>query len=843
LKRPKNDEREDEKVSGKKTDWKPQALPPEKLYTVCDTKQFSFKTTAELDDLTSVVGQKRAVEAIEFAIGMRRKGYNLFALGPTGTGKFSLLQRFISKTAADDPVPDDWCYVNNFDEPHKPRALALPAGRARGFALDMDNLITDLQQAIPAVFESEDYQNRKEKLAESYKERHEKAFSDLQKRANAEDITIVRTPMGLGLAPMKEGEVLSPDDFSALPKDEQKKRKARMEDFQRELEGILREVPRWEKEHREKIRELNQDVVRRVVDHQIDELEETYKDIPAVLEYLEQVQVAVIENLGDFIPGEAQGQNTPEGGSDSAFRAYRVNVIVDNCTSIEGEACGEDDDDAVHHAEATGAPVVYEDHPTMANLVGRAEHLSHYGSLVTDFNLIKPGALHRANGGYLILDARNLFMQPFAWDALKRTLRAQSIRIESPGESYGLVSTITLEPEPIPFKAKVFLTGDPMLYYLLARYDPDFKELFKVAADFDNRMDRTDDSALQYAQLIATLARKEDLKPLDKNAVARVVEHGARLADDAEKLSTHMGSIVDLVREADYIAGREGRKTVGAKDVQAAIDAEIYRSDRIRERIHEEIQRGTLVIDTTGEKVGEVNGLAVYQLDHFAFGRPSRISCRVRIGKGEVVDIERQVDLGGPLHTKGVLILTSYLATKFALNKPLSLSATLVFEQSYSGVEGDSASSTELYALLSALSDMPIKQNLAVTGSVDQNGRVQAIGGVNEKIEGFFDVCRTRGLTGDQGVLIPEANVKHLMLRSDVVEACRKGRFHIYPVATIDQGIEILTGVPAGEPDETGQFPIASVNRAVGARLDAFTRKAHEFATVAPRKGRKRRDD
>lgn len=406
-----------------------------------------------------------------------------------------------------------------------------------------------------------------------------------------------------------------------------------------------------------------------------------------------------------------------------------------------------------------------------------------------------------------------------------------------------MVSTITLEPEPIPFKAKVFLTGDPMLYYLLARYDPDFKELFKVAADFDNRMDRTDDSALQYAQLIATLARKEDLKPLDKNAVARVVEHGARLADDAEKLSTHMGSIVDLVREADYIAGREGRKTVGAKDVQAAIDAEIYRSDRIRERIHEEIQRGTLVIDTTGEKVGEVNGLAVYQLDHFAFGRPSRISCRVRIGKGEVVDIERQVDLGGPLHTKGVLILTSYLATKFALNKPLSLSATLVFEQSYSGVEGDSASSTELYALLSALSDMPIKQNLAVTGSVDQNGRVQAIGGVNEKIEGFFDVCRTRGLTGDQGVLIPEANVKHLMLRSDVVEACRKGRFHIYPVATIDQGIEILTGVPAGEPDETGQFPIASVNRAVGARLDAFTRKAHEFATVAPRKGRKRRDD
>ncbi len=824
-------------MSGKQKAWKPQALKPSQLYTICDPKQFDFKTTAELEDLDSVVGQKRAVEAIEFAIGMRRKGYNLFALGPTGTGKFSLLKRFVEKAAADDPVPDDWCYVNNFDEPHKPRALALPAGTARGFAQDMDTLVADLQQAIPAVFESEDYQTRKEKLAESFKERQEKAFSDLQKRANAEDITIVRTPMGLGLAPMEKGEVLSPEEFSKLSEKEQKKRKKRIEEFQHELEGMLRDVPRWEKEHREKLRELNQDVVRRVVDHQIDELEERHGDLPEVLDYLEQVQDSVIENLGDFIPNEAPQQGAPEGGAEGAFRAYRVNVVVDNCPMAEGEDCEEE------HRAAKGAPVIYEDHPTMTNLLGRAEHLSHYGSLVTDFNLIKPGALHRANGGYLIIDARNLFMQPFAWDALKRALRAQAIRIENPGESYGLVSTITLEPEPIPLKAKIFLAGDPMLYYMLSRYDPEFKELFKVAADFDNRMDRTDDSALQYATLIGTLARKEELRPLDKKAVARVVEHGARLADDSEKLSTHMGSIVDLVREADYLAGKQNRKTVQAEDVQAAIDANVYRSDRIRERIHEEIQRGTLVIDTEGAKVGEVNGLAVYQLDHFAFGRPSRISCRVRIGKGEVVDIERQVDLGGPLHTKGVLILTSYLATKFALNKPLSLSATLVFEQSYSGVEGDSASSTELYALLSALSDFPIKQNLAVTGSVDQNGRVQAIGGVNEKIEGFFDVCRTRGLTGDQGVLIPEANVKHLMLRADVVEACRQGKFHVYPVETIDQGIEILTGVPAGAPDENGQFPIASINRAVGARLDAFTRKAHEFATVAPRRGRKRRDD
>ena len=818
--------------------WKPEALTPDQLYTVCDPNQFDFKTTAELEDLDSVVGQKRAVEAIEFAIGMRCKGYNLFALGPTGTGKFSLLKRFIAKAATEEPVPLDWCYVNNFDEPHKPRALALPSGTARGFALDMDKLVIDLQQAIPAVFESDDYEARKEKIAESFKERHEKAFSDLQKRANNEDITVVRTPMGLGLAPLKEGEVLSPDEFSALSDKEQKKRKARIEDFQHELEGLLRDVPRWEKEHREMVRELNQDVVRRVVDHQIDELEERYVDVPAVLEYLEQVQAAVIENLADFIPGESGQQGAPEGaGAEGAFRAYRVNVIVDNCPMAEDEDCEEAD------REVRGAPVVYEDHPTMANLVGRAEHLSHYGSLVTDFNLIKPGALHRANGGYLILDAHNLFMQPYAWDALKRSLRAQAIRIESPGESYGLVSTITLEPEAIPLDAKICLAGDPQLYYMLSRFDPDFKELFKVAADFDNRMDRTDDSALQYATLIGTLARKEELRPLDKKAVARVVEHGARLADDAEKLSTHMGSIVDLVREADYLAGKERRKTVKAKDVQAAIDANVYRSDRIRESIHEEIERGTLVIDTEGEKVGEVNGLAVYQLDHFAFGRPSRISCRVRIGKGEVVDIERQVDLGGPLHTKGVLILTSYLATKFALNKPLSLSATLVFEQSYSGVEGDSASSTELYALLSALSNMPIKQNLAVTGSVDQNGRVQAIGGVNEKIEGFFDVCRTRGLTGDQGVVIPDANVKHLMLRADVVEACRKGQFHVYPVETIDQGIEILTGVPAGAPGENGQFPIASVNRAVGARLDAFTRTAHEFATVAPRRARKRKDD
>lgn len=482
------------------------------------------------------------------------------------------------------------------------------------------------------------------------------------------------------------------------------------------------------------------------------------------------------------------------------MRRFQVNVLVD-------------------HSDTEGAPVVFEDNPTYQNLLGRVEHMARMGALMTDFNLIKRGALHRANGGYLLLEARKILMQPFAWEGLKRALRSGQLRLESPGEMYSLISTVSLEPEPVPLKVKVALIGDPMLYYLLSTYDPEFGELFKVKADFAERMDRDPEQQKQYARLIAGLVQENELRPFDRGAVARVIEHSARVVGDGEKLSTQVKGITDLLREASYWAGQSEDEVVTAEDVQKALDAKIYRSDRLRARIQEEIQRDTLLIDTEGTQVGQVNGLSVIQLGDFAFGRPSRITAQIRLGKGEVINIEREVELSGPLHSKGVLILSGFLGGRYATEQPLSLSASLVFEQSYGGVDGDSASSAELYALLSAIAQVPIRQSLAVTGSVNQHGQVQAIGGVNEKIEGFFDVCQARGLTGDQGVLIPVANVKNLMLRHDVVEAVKENRFHVYPIETIDQGIEILTGTPAGEPDDEGTYPEGTINAMVQARL------------------------
>jgi lon-related putative ATP-dependent protease len=512
----------------------------------------------------------------------------------------------------------------------------------------------------------------------------------------------------------------------------------------------------------------------------------------------------------------AAGQRAPDGRG--ALRRYQVNVLVD-------------------HSESEGAPVIYEDNPTYQNLVGRVEHMAQMGALLTDFSLIKAGTLHQANGGYLILDARKVLTQPYAWDGLKRVLQSGKIRIESVGQMLSLVSTISLEPEAIPLQVKVALFGEQLLYYMLWQLDPDFRELFKVAADFASDMDRSDDSQQLYARLIATLVRQDELRPFDRSAVARVIEHSARTVGDADKLSTQMRGLNDLLQEADYWAGQSKKEAVTAADVQRAIDAQIFRSDRMRERAQEAILRETLLIDTEGAQVGQVNGLSVISLGNFWFGRPSRITAQVRLGKGEVIDIEREVKLGGPLHSKGVLILSGFLGARYAGESPLSLSASLVFEQSYGGVDGDSASSAELYALLSAIAQVPIKQSLAVTGSVNQFGQVQAIGGVNAKIEGFFDICLARGLTGEQGVLIPAANVKHLMLRQDVVEAVEKGQFHVYSVETIDQGIDILTGVPAGEPDEVGCYPEGTINYRVKKRLSELAEKRQAFVEAASGKG------
>ncbi|QYJ15065.1 hypothetical protein Rxycam_00877 [Rubrobacter xylanophilus DSM 9941] len=778
-------------------------LKPERLYRRCDPESLPFKTTGELEELDGGMGQPRAVEAVRFGIGIERPGYNIYALGPPGTGKHALVRHFLHAKAAERPAPSDWVYVHDFAHPNRPRAIELPPGMGTRLRRDMEQLVEELRPALSSAFEGEEYQARRRAIEEEFAERSNQAFAELRRKAQERGLALLQTPMGWVFAPLRGGQVLSPQELQQLPEEERGRLEREVEELQQELQRVLsQDIPRWQREMQRKLRELNREVTNFAVGSRIEELKEEYAEFEEVAEYLEEVRRDIVQNAREFLGqgGDVQEPGREERTQPPPARRYQVNVLVDR-------------------GGMDRAPVVYEDNPTYQNLLGRVEYMAQMGALVTDFNLIRPGALHRANGGYLILDARRLLMQPFAWEGLKRALRSRLLRIESPGQMVGLISTISLEPEPIPLDVKVVLLGDRLLYYLLSALDPEFGQLFKVAADFDEEVDRNGENDLLYARLIGTIARREGLRPFDRTGVARVIEHGSRLAGDSGKLSIHVESLADVLREADYWASRNGNGAVTAADVQRAIDARTYRSDRLRERVQEEILRGTLLIDTEGERVGQVNGLSVIELGGFAFGRPSRISARVRMGRGEVVDIEREVKLSGPIHSKGVLILAGFLGGRYASERPLSLSASLVFEQSYSGVEGDSASSAELYALLSAISGVPIKQSLAVTGSVNQHGDVQAIGGVNEKIEGFFDICRKRGLTGEQGVIIPHSNVRHLMLRRDVVEAVERGEFHIYPVRTVDEGIELLTGLPAGEPDEEGHFPEDTVNGMVERRL------------------------
>ena len=798
-----------------------QPLRADQLCRTCDGSQFDFETTAELEDLNEIIGQERAVGAVQFGIGIRREGYNLFTLGPSGTGKRTTIGQFLDRKAAAAPVPSDWCYVNNFEQAHKPRALRLPSGQGVVLRQDMEQFIEELLTTIPAAFESEDYRTRRQEAQEEFKERQEKAFNELQNHARERSIALIRTPAGLAVAPLKEGEVISPDEFQKLPEEERKRFEKDIAEVQARLQEALPQARQWEREARKKVKELDRQVATFAVGGMMDELRAKYAELPDVVNYLNAVQQDVVENVDEFRKSDeapqAMGVPLPRSVmSAPLLRRYQVNVLVDL-------------------SQSRGAPVVYESNPTYNNLIGRIEQLAQMGALLTDFNLIKPGALHRANGGYLILDARQLLLQPYAWEGLKRALRSREVRIESLSQALSLISTVSLVPEPIPLDVKVVLIGDRMLYYALVQFDPDFGELFKVEADFNEDMERTPESNLLYARLVATMARGEDLRPFDRGAVARVVERSARMAGDASKLSVHLLSIADLLREADYWAIVAGNGVVTADDVQRAIDTQIHRADRVRERVHDRIQQGTILIDTSGERVGQVNGLSVVELGNFSFGQPSRITARVRIGGGKVVDIEREVELGGPIHSKGVLILSSFLGARYAAEHPLSLSASLVFEQSYGGVEGDSASMAELCALLSALARVPIKQSFAMTGSVNQHGEAQPIGGVNEKIEGFFDVCKARGLTGEEGVVIPTSNVQHLMLRRDVVEAVEAGQFHVYPMRTVDEAIALLSGIPAGERDAEGNFPEGSMNQLVEARLVELAEKQRAFS--APAKG------
>ena len=792
-------------------------LPPALLYRPCDPAGLPFELVGELEDLLEPIGQDRAVEAVQFAVAMRRKGYNVYALGASGTGKHTLVRDLLRRRAEDTPTPPDWCYVNNFTDPQKPRRLQLPPGRGNGLRDAMKRLVQELRAALPAAFERDDYRARRDVIDQQFKQRNEQGFGELQRRAEQKGISMLRTPMGLALAPRRDGKVLTPELFEALPEADRERIQRDLEEVQGELEAVMQKVPQWEREHREAVRELNRNTTGAAIALMMDELRAGYCDFPDVVQHLDAVEQDIKENADDFLtpaqppPGMPAPAPVEEAMTEARFRRYQINVIVDN-------------------GGQRGAPVIYEDNPTHQTLVGRVEYVARFGALVTDFNLLTAGALHRANGGYLMLDAQRLLSGNFGWASLKRALNADEIRIETLEQLLSMASTVSLQPEPIPLDVKIVLLGPPLLYYLLSGADEDFKELFKIAADFDDRVERTPETTLLYARFIAGVVRREKLLPIDRGAVARVIERAARLVGDADRLSAGLREIVDLVQEADQLAAGAGKTRVTAVEVQNAIDGQFRRSDRIYRRLQEEIGRKTIRIETDGEQIGQVNGLSVMSLGGLSFGNPSRITARIRLGRGEVVDIEREVELGGPLHSKGVLILSGFLGGRFGGTRPLSLNASLVFEQSYGGVDGDSASAAELFALLSALAEAPISQSFAVTGSVDQLGRIQAIGGVNEKIEGFFDACGITGFTGRQGVIIPASNVKHLMLRQDVVAAAAEERFRILPIETVDQGMALLTGLSAGEPDAEGDYPAGTINHRIAARLDAFAAKAAELA-------------
>jgi predicted ATP-dependent protease len=793
------------------------AIPPARLRRPANLAALTFTSTAECPPIDGFTGQNRALDAVRFGSRIGKPGFNLFAIGAPGARMQHAVETMLTAASTTRPAPSDWVYVHNFAAPHRPTAIGLPAGRAPLFQKAMHELIEDLKAALPMAFESEDYQKRRGALDEVFQKKQADAFAALRGKAEAAQLVLLRTPLGFAFAPAKKGQVISPDEFRTWDGAKQAEVQKSIEALEPELEHIMHQFPAWEKARRDDVRKLNRDTAGLAIAPLIEDAKAKFADLPQVAAHLDTVRADLVENIGMFIV-KPDGEEGPAStmGLGGPFDRYEVNVMVS------------------HASGTTGAPVVQELHPTLGNLTGRIEYMSQQGALLTNFLLIKPGAIHRANGGYLLLDARSLLMEAFSWTALKRLLKQGKIVIEDVNHFLGLTSTVTLEPDPIPLDLKVILFGDRMLYYMLAMYDPEMTEHFKVLADFEDDFDRSDANEMALASIIASIAKEDKLRPLELEAVGLVIERAARMAEHSDKLSLLTGELRDLIVEADFRAGDAGHAIISRADVQLALDEQTRRAARLRDRSQEAILQEIALIDTQGSRTGQINGLSVLELGGFAFGRPSRITCRVRPGSGHVLDIEREAKLGGPIHSKGVLILSGFLAGRFALDTPMSLYASLVLEQSYGGVEGDSASSAELYALLSALAEAPLRQDIAVTGSINQQGEIQAIGGANEKIEGFFDICSKRGLTGTQGVAIPKSNVQHLMLRPDVVEACAQGRFTIYGIGTADEGIALLTGQPAGERGADGSFPPGSINAKVEARLRAFASIRQHFGDSKP---------
>jgi len=785
-----------------------ETLNAESLFRATDAQALGFRSTAELPDIDSAMGQDRAIAAIEFGVGIQREGYNLYVAGPTGIGKRTLVDQLLARHAGERGEASDWCYVNNFDDPSRPRALSLPPGKGVQLKRDMEKLIERMLVTVPNVFRGDEYRRRISDIQEEYQEREGKLFGELNEEARGKGMVVIRTPGGYTIGPVRDGKLMTPAQFNDMTKEDQEKAKAIIEELNRKLKTIIENIHDWQEESVERVKAIDNEFIHDIIDPVMAALKSRYQMYPPVLEFLGAAHQDMAENIWDFMPNEQQEGNTPLRKKIFAMEhlRYHVNVLVD-------------------HDGATGVPVLYEDNPTLQNVIGRIEHIAQMGTLVTNFSLIKAGALHRANGGYLVLDARKVLMNSFVWDALKRAIRSREVRIESIERILSLVSTTSLEPEPIPLDVKIVLVGDRYIYHLLKEYDPEFSLYFKVNADFSDSMDRSPEATGLYARVIATLARREKARALSAAGVGRVIDQCARDAEDSRKLSLHLGDLVDLILQADFWAARESSALIEARHVEQAIAQRRFRNNRYQELLAEQIERGVMLLATEGAQVGQINGLSVIQLGDYSFGRPSRITATARLGSGKLIDIERETELGGPLHSKGVMILSSFLANRYAQSQPLALSASIVFEQSYGRVDGDSASMAELVALLSAIAGIPIRQDLAMTGSVNQLGEMQAIGGVNEKIEGFFDVCAARGLTGSQGVVIPASNVQHLMLKPEVVEACRAGRFHVHAASSVDDVIGLLTGVPAGARQDDGSFAAGSVNERVRTRL-------HELAEI-----------
>ncbi len=782
----------------------PDILTFDKLYRFCDPDIFTFNTTEDLPDFKETIGQERALHALDFGLSLESTGFNIFILGEHGTGKMTTVRSFLSQKAMNEPVPQDWGYVYNFKDSDVSVAISLDPGSAVIFQKDMEELIKILKAEIPKVFESKEYEKQKNKIIEEPQKQQKDIFSSLEEEAQQKGFSVRKTVSGLIIIPVKKtGEPLTEDEYELLDENTRKKIDEIGKTLQEKLNDVVRIARESEKMVKESIGRLEKEAALSSVGHLIDELKNKYKDHEKITAYLEDVKEDILEHLDDFKAQEEQAPPLPFmklPKTEPIFTRYTVNVLVNN-------------------KDCKGAPCIFESNPTYFNLFGRIEHKFQYGIALTDFSMIKAGSLHKANGGYIVINALDLLRNIFAYDSLKRAIRNKEIKIEDVWEQYRLISTTTLKPEAIPLDVKVILVGNPYLYYLLYNLDEEYRELFKVKADFDSRMGRTEGNINKYASFVTTLCREEKLLPFDRAGVAKVVEFGSRLAEHQNKLSSRFSDIADILREASYWASKSNSNIVSDGHVYKAMDERIFRTNRIEERLREMILEGTIIVDTKGEKVGQINGLAVIDLGDYSFGKPSRITAKTYAGKAGVVNIERETKMSGKIHEKAILIITNYLGSRYAAKKPISLSASITFEQLYDTVEGDSASCAELYALLSSISGIPLKQSIAITGSMDQNGEVQPVGGINEKIEGFFDLCRLTGFNGSQGVIMPTRNVKNLMLKKDVVEAVKEGKFFIYPIQRVDEGLEIITGMQVGELRDDGTYPEGTINYLVVKRL------------------------